>query len=285
MTHQTQIDVSPRPRSVAVSRLPWLGAGLAALLLGGMAPATPAQPPSAGDAGNEAPTAETAEVPASSPAPPSLPQVTPDVFEQGPGVLGVSIHTLRKALIEAYPTPALGFTALGLEDLRLSPVAKDGTVALDLNEELEFAFNSHQVPKQARPLLDGIARLLVENPDTAIQVVCHTDDQGDAGYNLRLSERRAESLKAYLVGRGVADQRITAVGKGEEAPLIDTGKRTPTRAERAKNRRTELVIAPLGVIAGEGSPTPSDAGATSLAADEERSPAVRPAIKGAAGGN
>jgi outer membrane protein OmpA-like peptidoglycan-associated protein len=199
-------------------------------------------------------------------------------------VLGVSLQTLRKGILKNYPTPALGLTALGLQDLRLSPLSKDDMLALDLNDELEFAFNSHEVPKEARPILDGIARLLVENPDTVIQVVCHTDDQGDDGYNLRLSERRAEALKAYLVGRGVAEQRLTAIGRGEEDPAVETGTRTPTRAERAKNRRTELLIAPLGPVAGKDSAPPPDPGATSSASDETRPPADGPVLKGAASG-
>jgi outer membrane protein OmpA-like peptidoglycan-associated protein len=204
--------------------------------------------------GAAAPATSTPE--AVAPQPARRGQVAPTVFERGPGVLGVSIQTLRKEALEAYATPALGLVVMGLQDLKLSPKNRDGLVALDLNEQLQFAFNSHGVPKESRRLLDGIARLLVENPDTALILLCHTDDQGDAGYNLRLSQRRAEALKAYLVGRGVADSRITAAGRGEEEPLVDPGGRTPTRAEREQNRRTELLITPLETTpASEGQPT------------------------------
>ena len=183
-------------------------------------------------------------------------QVAPVIFERGPGVLGVSIQTLRKEALAAYETPALGLMVLGLQDLGLGPTNRDGLVAVDLNAELQFAFNSHKVPKESRRILDGIGRLMVENADTALVILSHTDDQGDAGYNLRLSQRRADALKAYLVGRGVAESRITAVGRGEDEPLVDPGERTPTRAERDKNRRTELLLMPLETTPRpEGEPT------------------------------
>ncbi len=175
-------------------------------------------------------------------------------FEDAPGVLGTSIHTLRKEAVSAYATESLGVVALGLEDIRLAPVNRDGNIELNLDEQIQFEFNSHEIPKKSRRLLDAIGRLLAENPDTRVQIFSHTDDQGDAGYNLRLSERRAAAIKDYLKGRGVAEARITATGKGEEAPLIDTGGRTPTRAERARNRRTELLIEPLEAPAEEPDP-------------------------------
>jgi outer membrane protein OmpA-like peptidoglycan-associated protein len=139
----------------------------------------------------------------------------------------------------------LGAIALGLEDLRLSPSSRAGQLEVNLGEQIRYEQKDHEVPKQSRRLLDGIGRLLAENPDSRVEILSHTDDEGDAGFNLRLSQRRADAVKEYLVGRGVAQDRMTARGRGEEAPLIVTGKRTPTRAERNKNRRTELVIGAL----------------------------------------
>jgi outer membrane protein OmpA-like peptidoglycan-associated protein len=156
--------------------------------------------------------------------------------------LSISLYTRRQETLQAYPTEALGAIALGLEDLRLSPGNKDGRLEVNLAEQLRYEQTDHDVPARSRRLLDGIGRLLAENPDTRVQVLSHTDDEGDGGFNLRLSQRRADAVKEYLVSRGVEPERITAVGRGEEAPLAGSGKRRPTRAERAKNRRTELVI-------------------------------------------
>jgi len=183
---------------------------------------------------------------ASSPeSPPEMARTAPNrsvAFENAPGVLSISLYTRRQETLQAYPTEALGAIALGLEDLRLTPSNKDGRLEVNLAEQLRYEQTDHDVPARSRRLLDGIGRLLAENPDTRVQVLSHTDDEGDGGFNLRLSQRRADAVKEYLVSRGVEPERITAVGRGEEAPLAGSGKRRPTRAERAKNRRTELVI-------------------------------------------
>ena len=165
-------------------------------------------------------------------------------FENAPGVLGVSLRTRRKEALKAYPTESLGALALGLEDLRLSPSQREGRLEVNLGDLIRYDQREHEVPKSSHRLLDGIGRLLAENPDTQVEILSHTDDEGESGFNLRLSQRRADAIKEYLVGRGVDRDRIRAQGRGEGAPLIDTGRRTPTRAERAMNRRTELVIEP-----------------------------------------
>lgn len=184
------------------------------------------------------------------PMPPGRPPSSASsvAFEDAPGVLSVSLRTRRKDALRAYPTEALGAIALGLEDLRLTPTNADGRISVNLGEQIRYEQKEHEVPKMSRRLLDGIGRLLAENPDIRVEILAHTDDEGDAGFNLRLSQRRAEAIKEYLVGRGVPRDRIIALGRGEEAPLIDPGRRSATRAERAKNRRTELVIEPVDSI-------------------------------------
>jgi outer membrane protein OmpA-like peptidoglycan-associated protein len=192
-------------------------------------------------------------------------------FENAPGVLGVSIRTLRRETIKAYPTESLGLVALGLEDLGLPPVNKAGHIEVNLGERIPFEGSAHAVPKKGRRLLDGIGRLLAENPDTKVLILTHTDDQGDAGFNLRLSQRRADALKDYLIGRGVTPARIATAGRGEEAPLAGTPKRQPSRGERAKNRRTELVVEHL-----ELAESPAEEADGAGAEDREADPAADP---------
>jgi outer membrane protein OmpA-like peptidoglycan-associated protein len=207
---------------------------------------TPAQSAPARALPEEAASAGSASGPAATAA------ETPSVaFENAPGVLSISLRTRRREALKDYPSEALGLIALGLEDLRLAPSQKDGRLLVNLGEQIRYEEKDHEVPKQSRRLLDGIARLLAENPDTRAEILSHTDDEGDAGFNLRLSQRRADAIKRYMVARGVSAQRILARGRGEEDPLIATGKRTPTRAERTKNRRTELLIEPVESAAPE----------------------------------
>ncbi|MEO0558144.1 MAG: OmpA family protein, partial [Bacteroidota bacterium] len=83
---------------------------------------------------------------------------------------------------------------------------------------------------------------LVENPNSQIAVVGHTDDVGEADANLDLSARRAQTVVAYLAARGVAPERLKAVGKGETEPLVND----TTPEARAQNRRVEVYILPTG---------------------------------------
>ena len=89
----------------------------------------------------------------------------------------------------------------------------------------------------SRPILDDVAQVMKDRPDLKIRVEGHTDDQGSDDANLKLSQDRAETVKAYLVkNHGVAANRLTAEGFGDTKPLA------PNTDEegRAKNRRVEL---------------------------------------------
>ena len=73
---------------------------------------------------------------------------------------------------------------------------------------------------------------------TKIELAGHTDSDGDAAANLKLSQDRAAAIKNYLVGKGIAPNRITTVGYGESQPVADNG----SEAGKAKNRRTEVRV-------------------------------------------
>jgi outer membrane protein OmpA-like peptidoglycan-associated protein len=86
------------------------------------------------------------------------------------------------------------------------------------------------------PVLDEIAAQLRELPDIEIEVSGHTDNQGGAALNLKLSQARAQTVMEYLVSQGVAAGRLTAKGYGQEKPIEPN----TTPAGRAQNRRVEL---------------------------------------------
>ncbi|HYN77986.1 MAG TPA: OmpA family protein, partial [Lamprocystis sp. (in: g-proteobacteria)] len=175
---------------------------------------------------------------------PPVPNHTAE-FEQGPGVLGVSLSSLRRDQLKEFPSEQVGRIAFILDDLRFTPINKQTHVEVNLLNRIPFEGKGDQLGTKARRALDGLGRLLVDHPLTRVQVLVHTNDQGDAGHNLRLSQGAAEAAKAYLVTRGVAAERLVAVGRGEEAPLVGTGKNPSTAAERLRNQRVELMIEPL----------------------------------------
>ncbi len=99
-----------------------------------------------------------------------------------------------------------------------------------------FENNSSLLVPGSTRTLDQAAAILLANPGLRAQVAGHTDDVGEASYNLWLSQRRANAVRTYLIARGVAGERLTAQGFGETQPVADNG----SAAGRARNRRVEL---------------------------------------------
>lgn len=122
------------------------------------------------------------------------------------------------------------------------PAPKFEKVTMSANEL--FAFDSATLAPQ-QPKLDDMAKLL--NDDTSVNNVVitgHTDRLGSHKYNQKLSERRAEAVKAYLVSKGVSASRLTAQGKGETQPIAQCNDKKMKRADLIKclepNRRVEI---------------------------------------------
>lgn len=101
---------------------------------------------------------------------------------------------------------------------------------------VNFNIDSDRLTEESSGILDGVAATLVAHPDIRVEISGHTDSDGDDTENKALSQRRADQVKAYLVGKGVASDRLVARGYGEEQPI--TG--NETAAEKAQNRRVEL---------------------------------------------
>lgn len=103
-------------------------------------------------------------------------------------------------------------------------------------EGVTFATNSAKLIGDSHTVLDQVAESLKRYMQQRIEVAGYTDSRGNAKYNKALSLRRAEAVREYLIGQGVAAENLTANGYGEENPVADNG----SKAGRAKNRRVEL---------------------------------------------
>ena len=114
-------------------------------------------------------------------------------------------------------------------------------ITLDMPGGVTFAFDSAALKPQFDPVLDKVSATLAEYNQTVVQVAGHTDSTGSHSYNMQLSERRADSVKSYLVTRGVPAQRLQTVGAGPDHPVADNA----TEAGRAQNRRVEITIVPV----------------------------------------
>ncbi len=104
---------------------------------------------------------------------------------------------------------------------------------------IEFEFDSDVIREGSYATLDDVAQSLEQNPDIrVVEIGGHTDARGSASYNLDLSQRRADSVRRYLIADGIAADRLTAVGHGETRPAVKgTGERV-----WEKNRRVEFQI-------------------------------------------
>lgn len=111
-----------------------------------------------------------------------------------------------------------------------------GTSRTLVLEGVNFALNSANLTIESDTTLDRVAKALVEFPDIRVEVAGHTDSSGSDSYNLGLSQRRADAVKTYLIGKGVAADRLTTKGYGETEPVADN----KTEEGRARNRRVEL---------------------------------------------
>ncbi len=103
-------------------------------------------------------------------------------------------------------------------------------------EGVNFATGSAELTPTSSVTLDKVAESLNAWPDVTIEVGGHTDSSGNDAANKKLSQDRADAVRQYLIGKGVAGTRITAVGYGEEKPIADNA----TKDGKAKNRRVEL---------------------------------------------
>ncbi|MBT3204556.1 MAG: OmpA family protein [Gammaproteobacteria bacterium] len=101
-----------------------------------------------------------------------------------------------------------------------------------------FKTGSDEINSSSYVRLNISAVDLVRNPELYVIVAGHTDNVGDSGFNRELSQKRAASVKTYLIDRGVDASRLSARGFGDSEPAASND----TSEGRAKNRRVELRI-------------------------------------------
>jgi outer membrane protein OmpA-like peptidoglycan-associated protein len=112
-------------------------------------------------------------------------------------------------------------------------------VKVDLPADVLFDFDKADIRSDAAAALGQLATLIRGYPSGRVEIEGHTDSKGDDAYNQRLSDRRAESVKRWLVEReGIAAGRLATRGAGESRPVADNA----SDAGRQRNRRVEVVI-------------------------------------------
>ena len=119
-----------------------------------------------------------------------------------------------------------------------TPSSKPVAEKLSLRGEALFDLNKSEVKPEGKQVLDRLVDQIRDLNVEVILVVGHTDSAGNSAKNQKLSERRAEAVKAHLISKGIASARVYTEGKAETQPAGDNG----TETGRAKNRRAEVEI-------------------------------------------
>ena len=126
------------------------------------------------------------------------------------------------------------------------------TIMLDPIEELivdtkvelnniYFDFDKFNITSKAAFELDKLVAVMNMYPEMKITVESHTDSRGTSSYNKGLSERRAKSTVQYVISKGINEDRLKAIGMGEEVSLFDCSKGC-NEEQHSLNRRSEFII-------------------------------------------
>ena len=91
--------------------------------------------------------------------------------------------------------------------------------AINVGDRVYFDLDSYQISSEAYPRLDGQARWLQQYPQVTVRIEGNADERGTREYNLALGARRAESIRNYLINRGVSAARIDTISFGKERPI------------------------------------------------------------------
>jgi outer membrane protein OmpA-like peptidoglycan-associated protein len=111
-------------------------------------------------------------------------------------------------------------------------------IKITFDSGLLFDFDKSDLRAQAKTNIESLARILNKYPDTDILIEGDTDNSGSEDYNLKLSDRRAQSVANYMMGVGIPSSRISMVGLGEMNPIASND----TDFGRQENRRVEVAI-------------------------------------------
>jgi type IX secretion system PorP/SprF family membrane protein len=154
---------------------------------------------------------------------PSLP---PEVKKEIPAVDTVKIETPEPLPVEISPSAQAG-------NLKQEPM-----VIEHVTLHFAFDFNSSDLDDPTEAFLDQLAEQLKHDEKLKVNIEGHTDNIGSKKFNLRLSQKRADVVKALLIKKGIMPERLNTEGKGMHEPLNDN----ETDEDRAKNRRVEITL-------------------------------------------
>ena len=156
-------------------------------------------------------------------------------------LVGAGLGALAGAGVGTYMDRQQAKLRAELEGTGVSVTRIGDNITLNMPGNITFATNSADLNANFYDVLNSVSTVLDEFDQTVVEVAGHTDSTGETAYNQALSERRAQSVVAYLGTRSVLPDRMIPIGVGETRPVASND----TDAGRQQNRRVELTLVPL----------------------------------------
>ncbi len=155
-------------------------------------------------------------------------------------VIGAAIGAIAGAAIGDYMDKQEQELRDELSGSGIKVVREGDTIRLIMPSNITYATGKSNITPDFYPTLDDIAKVMNKYDKTILSIEGHTDSDGAAQYNQQLSERRAQSVKNYLLGQNVIAARLYTTGFGESRPVANNS----SAAGKAQNRRVEIHVVP-----------------------------------------
>lgn len=156
-------------------------------------------------------------------------------------LIGAGIGALVGGGVGAYMDQQDAELRAQLQGTGVSVTRVGNQIILNMPSNITFATDQDQVIAGFYPTLNSVALVLNKYNKTLVDIYGHTDADGDDGYNLALSQRRAQSVADYLRTQAVDPRRFLVTGMGESKPVASNS----TKEGKSLNRRVEIQISPL----------------------------------------
>lgn len=138
------------------------------------------------------------------------------------------------AVEEKKKKPNFGAVANAMKKMR----ARIKADRIEIDEKVHFATGKAEILPESFGLLDDVAEVMNDNVAVTCEVAGHTDNVGKVSFNKKLSQDRAEAVRAYLLNKGIAVERLIAMGYGPDEPIADNA----SDEGREQNRRVEFRV-------------------------------------------
>ncbi len=155
-------------------------------------------------------------------------------------LIGAGIGALAGGAVGNYMDRQEAKLRQQLQGTGVSVTRQGDNLILNMPGDVTFEVDQSDIKSQFYAVLNSVVLVLKEFEKTSIHVIGYTDSTGSFEYNIKLSEKRAESVAAYLKAQGIHPARLFTRGKGPQDPVASND----TSAGRALNRRVELTLVP-----------------------------------------